>query len=211
MAAVTLKEKAYEQLRKLILNGDIHANEHLTEKYLVELLGMSRTPIRSALERLTAEGLVNYSPNKGLSLPGLSLKGAVDIFDFRIALEGYMVQKLALRHWEEEEIAWFRENLSRQERFASARDYAAFTREDMEYHRKLAELYENQEMIQMMENLQDKLFQTAMKVLRKDNARIQKSYEDHAAIFEAIIAGDAEEAQRLMIEHLEFGTRILIL
>ncbi len=211
MASVTLKEKAYEQLRKLILNGNIQSNEHLTEKHLVEQLGMSRTPIRAALERLAVEGLVAYSPNKGLSLPELSIQRVVDFFDFRMALEGYIVFKLSQRHWDDKDMAWFRANLAKQAEFAQSRDFAAFTRKDIEFHRKLAALYENQEMVSMMDNLQDKLFLTGLRVLKKDNSRIQKSYEDHRDILEAMIAGKAEEARRLMIEHLEFGARILVL
>lgn len=211
MAPVTLKERAYMELRQMILNGDIHSNEHLTEKYLVDQLKMSRTPIRAALERLAVEGLVHYSPNRGLMLTELSLQRVVDFFDFRIAIEGHIVQKLAARSWDEADIEWFRANLAEQEAFLAARDYASFTRVDSEYHRKLAEVYDNQEMTQTMDQLQDKLFQVALKVLRKDNARIQQSYEDHRDIFEWIVQGDGEAARKRMVEHLEFGARILIL
>jgi len=211
MAAVTLKEQAYEKLRHMILSGDIHSNEHLTEKYLVDILQMSRTPIRAALERLSAEGLVSYSPNRGLSLQELSLQRVVDFFDFRMAIEGYIASKLAARIWDEHEIALFRSNLEEQERCVQSRDYVAFTKADSQFHRMLARIYDNQEMHQTMEQLQDKLFQVALKVLRKDNARIQQSFEDHRDIFELILRGDGEAARKRMVEHLEYGARILIL
>ncbi|REE70553.1 GntR family transcriptional regulator [Paenibacillus taihuensis] len=210
MATVTLKEKAYEQLRALILEGTINSNDQLTEKYLVDLLQMSRTPIRSALEKLAAEGLLNMEPNKGLSLPGLSLQRVADFFDLRMALEGYIVHKLANRKLPPEEIAWFRENLRVQEETASQHDYLAFTHADSEFHRRLALVYENEEMVQMMNNLQDRLFQLALKVLRKDTNRIQNSYRDHLEIFELILAGEADEAKRRMIEHQEYAARILV-
>ncbi|WP_308635159.1 GntR family transcriptional regulator [Paenibacillus silvisoli] len=211
MATITLKEKAYDQLRAYILEGTINSNEQLTEKYLVELLQMSRTPIRSALEKLAAEGLLNIAPNKGLSLPELSLQRVADFFDFRIALEGYIVQKLCSRKLPQEEIAWFRENLRIQEETAGQHDYLTFTHADYEFHRRLALVYENTEMVQMMDSLQDRLFQMALKVLRKDKNRIENSYRDHLDIFELILAGHAEEAKRRMIEHLEYGARILVL
>ncbi|RAP78640.1 GntR family transcriptional regulator [Paenibacillus montanisoli] len=211
MASVTLKEKAYEQLRAYILEGTIISNEQLTEKYLVELLQMSRTPIRSALEKLAAEGLLNIAPNKGLSLPELSLQRVADFFDFRIALEGHIVRKLSGRKLPPDEIAWFRANLQIQEQTAAQHDYLKFTHADSEYHRRLALVYDNTEMVQMMDNLQDRLFQIALKVLRKDTNRIENSYRDHLEIFELILAGDAEEASRRMVEHLEYGARILVL
>jgi DNA-binding GntR family transcriptional regulator len=185
--------------------------EYMTERYLVELLQMSRTPIRSALERLEVEGLVVYSPKKGLSIAELSLQRIVDFFDFRIALEGYIVRKLAGRSWSEEEKAWFQANLDTQALCVETNNYSEFTKKDSEFHRKLAGIYDNQEIVQTMENLQDKLYQIALKVLRKDNSRIEKSYQDHKNIIESIIRGNADEAEQLMVEHLEFGKRILIL
>ncbi|MBO7744575.1 GntR family transcriptional regulator [Paenibacillus sp. MWE-103] len=211
MPPVTLKEKAYEQLRAYLLEGTINGNEQLTEKYLVDLLNMSRTPIRAALEKLAAEGLLNLSPNKGLSLPELSLQRVADFFDFRIALESHIVQKLASRKLPPDEIAWFRANLELQRETAEQHDYLAFTHADSAFHRRLAQAYENGEMVQMMENLQDRLFQLALKVLRKDNGRILASYRDHLEIFELILAGSGEEAKRRMVEHLEYGARILVL
>lgn len=175
MPPVTLKEKAYEQLRAFLLEGTINGNEQLTEKYLVDLLQMSRTPIRAALEKLAAEGLLNLSPNKGLSLPELSLQRVGDFFDFRIALESHIVFKLSGRKLSPDEIDWFRHNLELQRQTAEQHDYLAFTHADSDFHRRLALVYDNSEMVQMMENLQDRLFQLALKVLRKDNDRIMAS------------------------------------
>ncbi|QHW33725.1 GntR family transcriptional regulator [Paenibacillus rhizovicinus] len=211
MPPVTLKEKAYEQLRAYLLEGAINNNEQLTEKYLVDLLQMSRTPIRAALEKLAAEGLLNLAPNKGLSLPELSLQRVGDFFDFRIALESHIVYKLGSRKLSPDEIAWFRANLELQRQTAEQHDYLAFTHADSDFHRRLALVYDNAEMVQMMENLQDRLFQLALKVLRKDNDRIQSSYRDHLEIFDLILAGEGEEAKRRMVEHLEYGARILVL
>lgn len=211
MPPVTLKEKAYEQLRAHLLEGTINGNEQLTEKYLVELLQMSRTPIRAALEKLAAEGLLNLSPNKGLSLPELSLQRVADFFDFRVALESHIVLKLSSRTLSPDERAWFRANLELQRQTAEQHDYLAFTHADSDFHRRLALVYDNDEMVQMMENLQDRLFQLALKVLRKDNGRILASYRDHLEIFELIQDGQGEEAKRRMVEHLEYGARILVL
>ena len=210
MPGVTLKEKAYQQLRKLILKGELKPGEFLTERSLETLLQMSRTPIRSALERLEVEGLVNYTPNKGLVVAELSLERVIDFYDIRMALETYVVKKLASRTMLNEQIEWFRNNLDRQKEYLAANDYVKFTECDSEFHRRLAQVYENKEIINAMENLQDKLFQIALKVLRKDASRIQISYEDHVRIFESIMQGNGEEAARLMEQHLEFGKRILI-
>ncbi|WP_309241999.1 FCD domain-containing protein [Paenibacillus sp. S150] len=68
----------------------------------------------------------------------------------------------------------------------------------------------NAEILQAMEQLQDKLFQIAVRVLRKDRTRIQVSYEDHLRIFRLLQEGHKETAAQAMEAHLEFGKRILI-
>lgn len=197
-------------MRQRILNGELPPGEFLTERMLVELLGMSRTPIRSALERLDAEGLAKYTPNKGLIVSEISVTQVMEFFDFRVAIEGYMVKRLAARAWNDREIEWFRGNLQEQKAFVEANDFARFTEADAAFHRGLANLYDNSEISRTMDRLQDKLYRIALQVLRKDITRIQASFEDHIRIFELILSGDGAAAARQMEDHLEFGKRILV-
>lgn len=207
---LTLKEKAYIILKKQILDGTYRPGEFLTERALVDDLKMSRTPIRAAIERLEVEGLINHSPNQGLVVAELSLSKAVDIYDLRISLEAHVVRKLSLRDWTNEEKEWFTNNLKEQKQCLEERNYPSFTILDADFHNKLVFLYENEEMIKIMENIQDQLQLIAIKVLRKESKRIVQSYEDHLNIYQNIIAGNDEEAARLITTHLEFGKRILI-
>ncbi|GMK43177.1 GntR family transcriptional regulator [Paenibacillus glycanilyticus] len=211
MSGVTLKEKAFIHLRNLILNGELKPGEVLTERLLVEMLEMSRTPIRAALERLDAEGLANYTPNKGLIVAELSLRKAIDLYDYRIAMECFVVRRLAAMELENSDIRWFEQNLREQQVYVDNSDYGLFTEADSQFHRKLAELYANSEILQAMERLQDQLYRIAISVLRKDRTRIGVSYNDHLRIFQFIQEGDAEKASQAMEEHLEFGKRILIM
>src|SRR5690606_4062225 len=179
-------------------------------RMLVEMLGMSRTPIRSALERLDVEGLAKYTPNKGLIVSEISATQVVEFFEFRIAIEGYIVKRLALRAWSEEDDAWFRKNLREQEQCIGINDFARFTAADAAFHRKLAAVHDNSEIARTMDRLQDMLYRIALRVLRKDVSRIRTSYEDHLRIYEWVREGRADDASKLMEEHLEFGKRILL-
>ena len=212
MQPVTLKEKAYLEIRKLILNGVLKPGEFLTERELVERLKMSRTPIRSAMERLEAEGFINNSPNKGPIVAEISLKRAVDIYDFRIALESHVVRKLAAVQWNEGEGSYqqLKENLREQKRFLDEKNDVGFTKKDAQFHQELASIYGNEEIIEMMEKIQDRLQLLALQVFRKDALRLQRYYDDHVEIFELISQGSGEEASKKMIQHLEIGKGILI-
>lgn len=210
MANVTLKEQAYIKLKESILRGELTPGQFLTERTLVEMLGMSRTPIRSALERLDVEGLANYTPNKGLVVAEISLGKAIDLYDYRIALETHVARKLSSLIWESDDIAWFERNLDEQRQAMQEQDFVGFTSADAAFHRKLAQVNGNSEIILAMERLQDKLHQIALRVLRKERDRIGVSYEDHMLIFRHIRDGNPAAAAEAMETHLEYGKRILI-
>lgn len=209
--AMTLKEKAYLELKNLIKAGKLKQGEMLTERYLVELLQMSRTPIRSALERLEAEGLVQYTPNKGIHLVEMSIQRATDLFDFRMAIETYIVRKLSERVLTNEQIGMIQDNLDEQKIHMQKDNYEEFTRVDLEFHLMLARFHENKEMVSAIDRLQNQLFRIAMNVLRKDRNRIETSYQDHVTIYENIRSGNTEKAEEAMMKHLEFGKLILVM
>lgn len=207
--ALTLKDKAYNELKSLILNGEIKPGEMLSERVLVDLLRMSRTPIRAAMERLAAEGLLNYTPNKGIAVSEVSIRRAANIYDLRTALEVHVVTKLAEREWSQNEKEQIEENLSLQKEYASKLEFDKFTVKDSEFHHTLSEVYGNEEMLNVIERIQDQIYQIAMQVLRKDRNRVHVSYADHLAIYNAIIAHDGPTAAKKMSDHLVFGKQIL--
>ena len=82
-------QDAYEALRSAILNGSIRPGERLGEVELSSQFGVSRTPIREALRRLTAEGLVVFQPNRGARVAEWSLSDLEDTYEIRARLESY--------------------------------------------------------------------------------------------------------------------------
>ena len=91
-----------ERLRHSILMGEYGPQERLIEEQLAERLGVSQTPIRQALARLEAEGLVEIAPNKGAMVCAFSIEDVWDIYDLRAVLEGYAARRAASRIGEEE-------------------------------------------------------------------------------------------------------------
>jgi len=80
-------EKAYVTIRQAILDGEYAPNDRLREDELANRVGVSRTPIRSALQRLVQEGFVVFHPNSGAAVRGWSRQDAVEIFQVRASLE----------------------------------------------------------------------------------------------------------------------------
>ena len=204
-----LKDRAYADLKALIQDGVFPPNTFLSERQLVERLGMSKTPIRSALELLESQGLVTVSPQQGIVVKDLSAQEVSDLFDMRSAVEPFIASRLAQRTLGISPIARLETNLALQAEAARAGDAPASTRLDVEFHTLLAEILENREALSWLSRCFDKLHRSILRINRVSPGRLARSREDHCAIASAITSGRAEDASRLMLDHLGYGRRFL--
>ena len=90
-----LKSQAYDRLKTSIVTGAYPPGSFLSERRLVEELGMSKTPIRAALERLEGEDYVRISPRQGIVVREPSVREIADQFEIRLALERHVLKSLA--------------------------------------------------------------------------------------------------------------------
>lgn len=206
---VLLKDQAYEKLKILILEEVFAPGTFLSERQLAARLDMSKTPIRSALERLETEGFVAVSPQQGIVVREPSLREIVDLFDIRIALECFVVQSIAGR-LNSEQISRLQANLAPQARAVKAEDLVECTRLDADFHLLLCEFLDNREILQVMRGLRDKLYRVVLGLMRTDPGRLMISYGEHEQIVEVVVKGQKEESARLTKEHLEYGKRFLV-
>src|SRR5579872_637662 len=87
---------AYNSIKDYILEGRLDENSRLTEEFLSTQLGISKSPIREALNRLEAEGLIRIEPRKGAYLRRLSAEEVTELYDLREALETHVVRTARL-------------------------------------------------------------------------------------------------------------------
>ena len=90
-------DRAYEAIRTAILHGEYEAGAPLREEELAAVTGVSRTPVREALRRLAAQGLVEIVPNHGARVASLTREDTEEVFELRLLIEGYAVRKAAER------------------------------------------------------------------------------------------------------------------
>ena len=102
--SASLEARVYNELREALLCGQFKKGESLTEHMLTERLGVSRTPVRSALQRLAEDGLVSLIPNRGAVVIGIAKEDIVDIYRIRMRLEG-LASAMAAEKMTDEEIA----------------------------------------------------------------------------------------------------------
>ena len=204
-----LKDQAFQQIKSLITTGEFPPGTFLSENMLAMRLGMSKTPVRSAIERLEAAGFVAVSPQQGILVTGLSLDEIIDHFEIRTALETFTMRRLAGR-LSPDQVARLHTNLEAQRVTAEAGDMVRYRQLDPEFHQLFCECLGNAEITTAMERLRDKLDRIITRVIQARPERMLSSYREHLAILEALVAGDAELAAARMEEHLEWGRQSLV-
>jgi len=204
-----LKDDAYERLKQLIQTQVFKPGTFLSERELAARMGMSKTPVRSALERLQTEGFVQISPQQGAVVREPSLHEIVDMIDLRIALEPYVLRRLVGR-LSPQQLQRLRENLKQQEWVVEAHDVRRCTQLDADFHLMFCEFLGNQEIVRLMRSLRDRLFRTVLRIFTQDVARIRNSYREHLAIVDALEAGDGDQAAGLLVTHLEYSKRFTV-
>lgn len=204
-----LKDRAYDELKRLILTGTYPPGTFLSERQLAAQLAMSKTPIRAALERLAAEGFVAVSPQQGIVVRERSLHEIVDLFDLRIALETFVVRRLA-GQLPAAGAGRLRVNLAAQDECAHDGDLARAAHLDAQFHLTLCECLDNHEITTTLAHLRDKLDRTIYTILSRDAGRVSDSYKEHMGIVEAIVAADRELAATRMERHLTWGKTFLV-
>lgn len=204
----TLKTIAYEEIKRLILNGELEGGSFVTENQLVDILNMSRTPIRSALIKLEMEGFINKSAKQGIIIENISISKAIDIYDFRMALESYIIKKIVEQGLSEKEKAVLLANLEQQKQCVQNNDIEEFSKVDYDFHLTLARIYDNKEIIFTLESISEKLKLIAITVMNKRTKRIKSAYEEHKRIYDCIIKKDVEQATVEIINHFKIGENI---
>ena len=194
-----------DAVRTAILAGDLAAGETLRQEDLAERLGVSRMPVREAIKRLHAEGLVEVLPSRRVRVAALSRDEIEDIYDMRAALEPLAVRLAVPRLTR----AQLRDAAYALEAAADEEDAETFGVRNAAFHLSLINACERPRLLNEIASLLDLSDRYQRAALRADehNAHVRA---EHAALLEAARAGDADTAARLTEEHVRgAGVRLL--
>lgn len=206
---VTMKDTAYEAIKTRIVNGEWEGGTFLTEKYLSELLQMSKTPIRSALDRLEMMGLVKLSPKQGIIVQYMSLKKVLEVYELRLALETFAAIRLTGK-LSASILQRIDENLDKQEAAIRSNDINGYTYLDREFHELLVSGLDNAEFDDAMSRMQDKFMMALKAGFIKNRERLWGSHKEHRRIAEAYKSGDPTVTEKLVAEHIELVKAVML-
>lgn len=197
----SLEVQVFSYIEDGILSGRYKSGEQLTELGLTKEIGVSRTPIRSALHRLSEEGLVELTPNRRVVVLGVTKDDVIDTYKIRIRLEG-LASRLCAELIDKEKIGKLCEVVELSEFYISKSNTEKIKELDTEFHHIIYEATGNRMLAKILGDLHKKI-----KVYRKASLsvgeRVEKSVKEHREILEAIKKGDGDEAERLTSIHIE--------
>ncbi len=208
-APALLKERAYDELKQRILNEEYAPGSFLAERRLAEELGMSKTPVKAALERLELEGFVVVSPQQGIVVREFSVHEIADLYEIRSALESFTLRCVAGR-LNGEQIERLEANLAAFLATSHTGDVASAVALDAEFHFLFAHYLDNHEILRVMENLRQKMHRTITRVFHLYPGRIEASHAEHRAIVDVIVSGDRHRAGELIEQHLQKGKHLIL-
>lgn len=191
---------AFLKIKEWILNGELPSGTILVERQLCELLNLSRTPVRSALQDLVKDGFVIAAPGRGLMVSSVQIDDAVEIFEIRQVVE-VLALELFMKGDHPGVVARMRRTVEDMQEAMKREDYQTFIRADNLFHELYSENTGNRRLKKICTELSEQAQRfTALTV--DDSVRCQMSYQHHTAIMESIEAGDIQKATELLRKHL---------
>jgi DNA-binding GntR family transcriptional regulator len=195
---VSVPDQVYGTLRERILAGELEGGSRLHQEKLSEDLGVSRTPVREALTRLAAEGLVELLPNRGARVAAVTLADMRAAFEARLGLEPFAA-RLAAERRPAAAIKAMGAAIADQQRARTARTtYKAIRR----FHLAIVEASGNSHLIRFAETLWSGRIGLHVYLRQLSPEMLAGDVEEHEEIAGAIGSGDAARAERVTRAHI---------
>ncbi|MBK1783644.1 GntR family transcriptional regulator [Prauserella cavernicola] len=195
----TYADRTLPVLREMILDGKLPPGERLNEVHLSQALGISRGPLREAINRLAVEGLVEAVTHRGVYVRSFSARELSDFYELRVALETHAA-RLAARYAPQERIDELSHMLDETEQ-AMGNDAAGAYPASPDFHARLSRLAANPPLLQSLTEVGRKI-QLARARSAHQPQRARVALDEHRAITAALSARDGEHAAALLEAHL---------
>lgn len=197
-----LRQAVYDALAEMIASGSLKAGQHLVESELAEQLGVSRQPIREALQRLAVDGWVELRPSYGAYVHVPTAEEVTQLLGVRSVLEAYSAREAA-QHATKEHVARLRELYDAGLAALSADDHAGLVAANADFHTFIAVISGNRVLTELISQVGRRVRWYYTPLARP---RGRDAWDEHEALITAIGDHDADVAERLMRAHTERAT-----
>lgn len=198
----SLADRIHDELREAIVSGELPQGTRLPEAPLSSRMNVSRVPLREALPRLVAQGLVTTEPRRGAVVSTWTGRDVEDLFDVRLALEVAAAGHAALRVADGASAQALTAAITVSEEALATRDDLAIARASVAVHEAVVHLSGNATMVSMMGAVSARVLWLFRLTAGRDQ---RQACAEHHDLADAVGAGDAELARSLMADHVESG------
>jgi DNA-binding GntR family transcriptional regulator len=190
-------------IRRLITSGELKPGMRLPEVELSKSLGVSRSPIRESFRILEAEGLVQVTPNKGVSVSNFSGKDIVEIYELRTLLESYGIRH-ACKYLSQENLEELKALIIEMGKKVEAKDFIGYLNAANKFHELFMENCNNLRLFNLFKALRNNIL-TIQAFSQSYPEHGSASFEEHKKIFEALLKRDEDRAEAHLKKHLISG------
>jgi len=195
-----LHESTFQKLRSLLVEGKIAPGSKLNERELAESLNVSRTPIREAIRRLAADGLVELIANRGAIAVELSLEDVIHTFDVIADLEGFSGE-LAANNISAATLSEL--EALQYEMLASyaRRDLSSYYKLNLRIHHLINQAANNPVLSRLFSQVNARIEALRFRS-NQDGVKWEKAVEEHQEMLEALKARDSKRMRKIMMQHV---------
>ncbi len=190
-------EFVYQSLRSILQSGHLAGGERIREGEIAALLGVSRTPVRTALHRLQQQGLLDLTDGRSLGVVSLTRQQVIELYEVRQILEG-SAARLAAQRASEGEIASLHRMTA--ESLADGKNPAQIAQRNRDFHDAIHQAAHNRYLLRALNEVHDAIALLGRTTL-VDKKRANQAGLEHEAILAAIESHDPEAAERAARDH----------
>ena len=196
-----LPEAIFQKLRSLLVEGKIAPGSKLNERELAESLHVSRTPIREAIRRLAAEGLVELITNRGAIALQLSLEDVVHTFDVIAQLEGFSGE-LAANNISDAALSELEALQYEMMASYARRDLSSYYKLNLRIHHLINQAANNPILSRLFSQVNARIEALRFRS-NQDGVKWEKAVEEHQEMLDALKTHDSARMRKIMIQHVQ--------
>jgi DNA-binding GntR family transcriptional regulator len=197
-------DRVYEAIKGFAVDYRFKPGERINEVELAMRLGVSRTPVREALNRLARDGFMSFVPNKGFYARTITPEGVRDLYELRSALERAAV-RLACERGSDAEIEAIAKDWLGRSKAGLKPDWTKIAEADEAFHVAIARIARNARLLEALTDL-NSLIRFFRRIDLESPRRRKSTYEEHAAIIDALRVRDANKGGDLMEKHVTLSS-----
>jgi DNA-binding GntR family transcriptional regulator len=200
-------QRVYAYVRELITSGGIQPGQFLEEEQVCAAVGVSRTPVREAFQRLQADRFIDLLRRRGALIRGVTAQELVQLYETRRLIEAHVMRRIAAERLAVPDV--LEALVGTLADPATWRDARFQAEGDFRFHRTLVAMLGNEVLLGVFDGLQLRQQRVAMRAITVNPERMAIVHAQHAALLAALRAGEAEAAAEILTTHLRPAIEVM--